>query len=147
VNIANEIRMSLILLVGASSILVSGCGKSDSEKLTNELKQVASWTATARMVANSCSSGAVPSAYAHRTFENLSEQLQQNAERIQSIPNDRRAQVTTTLQQIQQTVSHMYTAVRQQDRNSLTQLAAQLGDQQKALASVLNTPQTPNQMQ
>jgi cell division septum initiation protein DivIVA len=139
-----QIRTGLVSLITASTILVAGCGKSGSDQLDRELKQVASWAATARMVADSWSNGTVPAAYARRTLETLSQQLQMNAEKIQSISRDQNSPLAHAVEQIQQTIAHLQAAVIQQDRNWLTELTSQLDAEQKVLTSIRATSPTAN---
>lgn len=121
-------------------LLVCACG-SDSEKLTKEIKEAVSWTASARAVAESYSSGAVPRPYAARAIESFGQEIQSTSERLQSLSesDNRRAQALATVQHARQTIAQIRKSIDERDDLSLAQLNLQLDNDQKTLTSLAGT--------
>ena len=119
--------------------VVSSACSSSSEKLTKELKEANSWLSSVHMIADSYVSGAVPGRYARDAIEAFDQQLQSSGKRLQSISDVKSAQAAATVQQAQQTISQMSTAIKQSDHLSLTQLSRQLEIYEKSLATLVES--------
>ena len=115
-----------------------GCGKSNDQKLRAGLRQVVSSVATVMMVGDWWSNGIVPDAYSYRTFESMSDELQQELDEIESLPNAT-AEEKEIVKNIQSTVSSMSPVVRQQNKGAFIQLLNQLKSQYSALSTLTNS--------
>jgi CelD/BcsL family acetyltransferase involved in cellulose biosynthesis len=128
-------NLRLLLLIAICFSLI-GCGKSDEQKLIAESKEVTSWAASAQMIAEAWSQGRVPTPYAKRSFQNINQQLNESAARIQSLSDNHRPQLIATLQQLLSVVSQLEAASKHQDRSANNQLQEQLSQARDALNSI-----------
>src|SRR5258705_11161510 len=115
----------------AACLSVWGCGRSNQEILTDESKQISSWIGSAELVAQAWSQGKVPTAYAHRSLETFDKQLRQNAENLQSIADNRRPQFIATVEQLEHGVAELDMAVKQNNKEAIGRLCAQLYERSK----------------
>jgi CelD/BcsL family acetyltransferase involved in cellulose biosynthesis len=127
-----------LLLMLAICFSVSGCGKSDAEKLVAEAKQVNSWAASAYMISSAWAEGKVPTAYTQRSFENIYRQLSDSRARIESLSDNHRPQLTATVEQLGNIVSHLEAAAKQQDRSAITHIDEQLSEARTTLNSIIS---------
>ncbi|MEH2369768.1 hypothetical protein [Nostoc sp.] len=65
--------------------LLTACSKAATDRLTQELKTVKSWTATSKMVADAWVRGAVPKVYAKQTLKKAQQEFQTETENIAQI--------------------------------------------------------------
>ena len=127
-----------VILLGLLCLVGQSCA-SNSQKFTREVKEAVSWVASARMVGEACANGAIPKGYAEKALVSFDRELQSSAHRLQSISDERREQALFNLNQAEQIITQMQTAL--DDSVSFAQLNLRLLDQQKALAAATN-PQT-----
>ena len=137
---STSLRLLLMLAVCFS---VSGCGRSDAQKLVAESKEVASWAASVRMIAAAWAQGKVPTAYAQRSFETINQQLSNNASRIQSLSDKRQPQLLTTVQELLNAVAQLEAAAKQQDRSAVNHLDGQFSEAGNALNSIVKDASQP----
>jgi hypothetical protein len=136
-----KLTLSLILI---ASVCLCACSKNDSKKLTEESTKVLSWVASAELIFESWSHGSVPDAYARRSLERINKELGQNMERLQSVSDNRRPQITSNIEQLQVVLSQLVVAVEHEDRSQGNQLQTQLADHKRTLVSIVSgVPQTP----
>jgi hypothetical protein len=136
-------KLTLFIILVAPLCLCA-CSKNDPEKMTKESMKALSWIASAELIFESWSHGAVPDAYAQRSLDRINEELGRNLERLQLIPDNRSAQVIPNIQQVQGVVSQLSLAVEHGDRSGGTQFQTQLADRKRMLTSTVNgAPQTP----
>src|SRR5436190_1732456 len=114
-----------LLLILAICFAVCGCGKNDADKLVVEAKEVNSWAASAQMISDGWAQGKVPTAYAHRSFETIYQQLGDSASRIESLSDNHRPQLTSTVQQLRNIVSQLEAASNRQDGNAISHIDEQ----------------------
>ena len=123
------ILLLLLCLVGQS------CASS-SQKFNKEVQQADSWLASTRMVGEAYANGAIPKGYTRKALASFDGELQSNVHQLQSISDERKEQALFHLNQAEQTVALMQTAL--DDSVSFAQLNVRLVDQQKALAAATN---------
>jgi CelD/BcsL family acetyltransferase involved in cellulose biosynthesis len=127
-----------LLLILAICFSVSGCGQSDAGKLVAEAKEVNSWAASAQMISNAWAQGKVPTAYAHRSFENICQQLGDSTSRMESLSDNHRPQLTALVQQLLALVSQLEAASKAQDRSAISHIDEQLREARATLNSIIS---------
>ena len=123
------IPLLLLCVVGQS------CASS-SQKFTKEVQEAISWVASARMIGEAYVNGTIPKGYAKKALASFDSELQSSAQRLQSISDKRREGTVIVLNQAEQTMAQMQTAL--DDSVSFAQLNLRLVDQQRALAATTN---------
>lgn len=129
---ASRHRVILLLLL---CVVGQSCASS-SEKFTKEVQEAISWVASARMVGEAYANGTIPKGYAKKALASFDSELQSSAQRLQSISDKRREGTVIVLNQAEQTMAQMQTAL--DDSVSFAQLNLRLVDQQRALAATAN---------
>ena len=116
------------------------CTRSPADQLKTELQTVASWTATARMVAEAWLKGSVPRAYTAQTLLAAEETLQDEARTIQGQQADGAAELRVSLlgrtQSIGLVIGQMRAAVESRDDQALARLLKQLAAEEQAIKSL-----------
>ena len=111
--------------------LVTACSKAATDRLTQELQTVKSWTATSKMVADAWVRGAVPKVYAKQTLKKAQQEFQTESEKIAqiesstAIPQRYKLALLGHIKQLVKITEQMSTAVEQENYSVVTQ---QLGD-------------------
>ena len=117
-------------------LLVCFIGQScagSSQKFTKEVQETVSWVASARMVAEAYANGAIPKGFTRIALASFDRELQSSIQRLRSISDERREQTLVNVNQVEQTVAQMQTAL--DDSIRFTQLNSRLVDQEKTLVA------------
>lgn len=133
--------MNLIRTLSPLLFFVStACSQpSSSEVLTQHLKTVRSWTATARMVAESRSQDAVPQHYARQTLEKTQEEISKESESLFKDLPQTRSQLTPSLQSLQQTIQQLSIAVDQPEKAAIAVPLKQLIIEEQQLQTLVQS--------
>jgi len=126
-------------LVFTSLLLTSGCGSGSSAgDITEELKTISSWAATAHMIADTWMAGSAPTAYTVQTLFEARRRLQEERSRIESrsVPAETRGEVVRQLDNLGETMNQMLSAIRKADRKALARQIGQLSAAAEAVASL-----------
>ncbi|HEV8135640.1 MAG TPA: hypothetical protein VGP85_13235 [Pyrinomonadaceae bacterium] len=129
---ASRHRVILLLLL---CVVGQSCASS-SQKFTKEVQEAISWVASARMIGEAYVNGTIPKGYTKKALASFDSELRSSGQRLQSISDQRRAGTLVILNQAEQTVAQMQTAL--DDSVSFAQLNLRLVDQQRALAATTN---------
>lgn len=111
---------------------------SSSEVLTQHLQSVNSWTATARMVAESWAQGSVPQHYAKQTLEKTQQEIAKDTESLFKEQPQARSQLAPSLQHLQQTIQQLSIAVDQPEKAAIATPLTQLIAEEQQLQSLIN---------
>ena len=125
--------VSYLLLI---TLLTSSCSKKTSaESLKKELETVTSWAATAHMVGEAWTRGAVPTVYAQQTLKTTQEKLQEQTDTLSksSIAIKKRQTVLKPLQQLRQTIDQMSIALEKKDRTAIATQLKQLATEEQTI--------------
>ena len=127
-------RYGLMLVL----VCMTACGTSSpDEEVTTELQTIASWAATAHMVADAWTRGAVPTAYAKQSLQTAQQTLQDEAQTFSQSPaatTQRGAALLQALQQLERMLGMMAQAVEREDRALLATQIAQLTVEEQHLS-------------
>lgn len=126
---SNHHLVMLLLLV---CFIGQSCAGS-SQKFTKEVQETVSWVASARMVAEAYANGAIPKGFTRIALASFDRELQSSIQRLRSISDERREQTLVNVNQVEQTVAQMQTAL--DDSIRFTQLNSRLVDQEKTLVA------------
>jgi len=136
---AKNVRLRFLLLILLAS-LAACSSQSPADKLRQELRTVASWAATSRMVGEALQNGKVLSDYAARTFEAAGQNLQEESrtlEKSSDIPVEERANLQAQLARLEEIVGQLKTAAAAKDNAALSQQVEQLKVEEQSLKSSL----------
>lgn len=121
-------------------IISTACSKpSDKEVTTEHLKTVGSWTATARMVAESWKQETVPQHYAKQTLETTQQEIAKETESLFRELPQTRSQLMPSLQHLQQTLQQLSSAVDQPEKAAIAAPLKQLIAEEKQLQTLITS--------
>jgi hypothetical protein len=130
----NASRHCVILLL-LLCVVGQSCASS-SQKFTKEVQEATSWVASARMIGEAYVNGTIPKGYTKKALASFDSELRSSVQRLQTISDQRRAGTLVILNQAEQTMAQMQTAL--DDSVSVAQLNLRLVAQQRALAATTN---------
>ncbi|MBW4473653.1 MAG: hypothetical protein KME45_25240 [Stenomitos rutilans HA7619-LM2] len=116
--------------------------QSSSEVLSQHLKTVHSWTATAQMVAESWTQGSVPQRYAKQTLEKTQQEIAKETESLFNELPQTRSQFAPSLQQLQQTIQQLSIAVEQSEKAAIAAPLKQLIIEEQQLQTLIRAQGT-----
>jgi predicted metal-dependent hydrolase len=119
--------MKNILLLGLL-LGSAACSRSPShEELVESLQSIQSWTATAQMVGETWQQGNIPDAYAEQTLKKSQEEIAREKKDLTE------PSVQQPIQQIQQTLQQLITAVKHHQKGAIAAPLQQLSTQHQQL--------------
>jgi hypothetical protein len=125
-------KSALVLSSIFLSAAFTACSRSANDKVVEELQSIASWTATVRMVAESWSSGAIPTPYTKQTLQKAQQEFQKETKTLrESVPAQPRLLEQT--KQLEQISDQLQNAVEQNDRSTVTAKIQQLATEQQQI--------------
>ena len=135
------IRLSGLLLL--LPLLTACQHQSPAVQVQAELKTASSWAATARMVGEKWSGGAVPTRYARRSLEAAADALEESenalntlAQGVQVAGRDLRPEALAEIQKLKQVIAQMSAAIEKQDRAAMTAQISQLSAVEREIAAL-----------
>jgi hypothetical protein len=101
----------LVLIAGL--LALAGCSGSGGAR---DVRTLASWAATADMVAGAWSDGMAPRAYSLRAVGRAREALTKHARRLDDLPAELRGRVGAALQRLDRAAADLAAAIERRDR-------------------------------
>ena len=130
-----NVLLALLLCGG-----LAGCSvQSPEDQLSTGLATTRSWAATAELVGEAWSSGAVPTIYAQQTLQTAQKLLQQEApalEQSQALNAAQHTTLATIQQRLAQALPELADSLAQNDRAAVTQRVAEIRAQEQALQAL-----------
>lgn len=129
--------------------LLTACSKEPTDRLTQELKTVKSWTATSKMVADAWVRGAVPKVYAKQTLKKAQQEFQtetNNIAEIESstaIPQPYKLVLLGHIKRLAKITEQISTAVEQENYSIVAQRLEDLSLEGRTLDSQLPQQNKP----
>ncbi|MDZ7964310.1 MAG: hypothetical protein RM368_04950 [Nostoc sp. DedSLP03] len=129
--------------------LLTACSEAATDKLTQELRTVKSWTATSKMVADSWVRGAVPKVYAKQTLKKAQQELQTETDNIAqiesstAIPQPYKLALLGHIKRLAKITEQMSTAVEQENYSVVAQSIKDLSLEGRTLDSQLPQQNKP----
>jgi hypothetical protein len=140
-------RIFISYLLGLT--LLTACSEAATDKLTQELQTVKSWTATSKMVADAWIRGAVPRVYAKQTLHKAQQEFQtetDNIAKIESstaIPQPYKLALLGHIKRLAKITEQMSTAVEQENYSVVAQSIKDLSLEGRTLDSQLPQQNKP----
>ncbi|MEH2083327.1 MAG: hypothetical protein V7K89_26140 [Nostoc sp.] len=129
--------------------LLTACSEAATDKLTQELQTVKSWTATSKMVADAWVRGAVPKVYAKQTLKKAQQKLQTETDNIAeiesstAIPQPYKLALLGHIKQLVKITEQISTAIEQENYSVVAQRIGDLSLEGRRLDSQLPQQNKP----
>jgi hypothetical protein len=112
-------------------LILAGC--TGSNDAGTRVETLASWAATAGMLTEAWSTGAVPRAYSLRALGRVREALDERGRRLHDLPAELRGRVGAALQRLDQVTLEVSQAVSRGEREGLDDARRRLQAEHRAL--------------
>ncbi|MEH2184188.1 hypothetical protein [Nostoc sp.] len=140
-------RIFISYLLGLT--LLTACSEAATDRLTQELQTVKSWTATSKMVADAWVRGAVPKVYAKQTLKKAQQELQTETDNIAqiesstAIPQSYKLALLGHIKQLAKITEQISTSIEQENYSVVAQRIGDLSLEGRTLDSQLPQQNKP----
>ncbi len=129
--------------------LLTACSEAATDKLTQELQSVKSWTATSKMVADAWVRDAVPKVYAKQTLKKAQQEFQTETDNIAqiesstAIPQPYKLALLGHIKRLAKITEQMSTAIEQENYSVVAQRIGDLSLEGRKLDAQLPQQNKP----